>query len=177
MCVSLLRSVELGRRRTVASGSRDHETAFHSNQRLTGLEYLQDVLLEGIEGRRGARSPNSVNSIMAVVMAFVRYCRDHDWIGRVPPLRKIDVDDVMKGRPISGEKFDRMIAATPAVVGKDAAPSWMFTLNVLWESAFRIQDVMRFSWDDAEQIYPVWPRLRSQHPTIMVPLFSKEREK
>lgn len=140
---------------------------------LVSLEYLQDALLEGIEGRRGPRSPNSVNSIMAVVMVFVRYCRDHEWIDRVPPLRKIDVDEVMKGRPISGEEFDRMIAATPAVVGKDAAPSWTFTLKVLWESAFRIQDAMRFSWDDCEQIHPVWPRLRSQHPTILIPSSQK----
>jgi len=143
---------------------------------LASLEYLQDALLEGIEGRRGARSPNSVNSIMAVVMVFVRYSRDHEWIDRVPPLRKIEVDEVMKGRPISGEEFDRMIAATPAVVGKAASASWTFTLKVLWESAFRIQDVMRFSWDDAEQIHPVWPRLRSQHPTIAVPSSQKNRK-
>jgi integrase len=143
---------------------------------LASLEYLQDALLAGSEGRRGSRSPNTVNSIMAVVMAFVRYCCDHEWIDRVPPLRKIEVDEVMKGRPISGEEFDRMIAATPAIVGEDAAASWTFTLNVLWESAFRIQDVMRFSWDDAEQIHPVWPRLRSQHPTIIVPSSQKNRK-
>ena len=143
---------------------------------LASLEYLQDALLEGIAGRRGARSPNSVNSMMASIMVFVRYCRDHEWIDRVPPLRKIDVDEVMKGRPISGEEFDRMIEATPAAVGKEAAPSWIFTLTVLWESAFRIQDAMRFSWDDSEQIHPVWPRLRSQHPTIVVPSSQKNRK-
>ncbi len=82
----------------------------------------------------------------------------------------------MKGRPISGEELDRMIEATPAVVGTQAASSWALTLRVLWESGFRIQDVMRFSWDDAEQIHPIWPRLRSQHPTIIVPSSQKNRK-
>ena len=140
------------------------------------LESLQDALLAGIEGRRGARSPNSVNSMMASILAFVGYCRDHEWIDRVPRLAKIEVDEVMKGRPISGEEFDRMIAATAAVVGNAAAPSWIFALKVLWESTFRIQDAMRFSWDDAEQIYPVWPRLRSKHPTIVIPSSQKNRK-
>jgi integrase len=143
---------------------------------LASLEYLQDALLDGTEGRRGSRSPNSVNSMMASIMAFARYCRDHEWIDRIPPLRKIEVDEVMKGRPISGEEFERMIAATPGVVGESAAPSWTFTLKVLWESAFRIQDAMRFSWDDTEQIHPVWPRLRSQHPTIVIPSTQKNRK-
>jgi integrase len=143
---------------------------------LASLEFLQDALLDGTEGRRGARSPNSVNSMMASVMAFVRYCADHEWIDRVPPLRRIDVDEVMKGRPISGEEFERMIAATSAVVGDAAACSWTFTLKVLWESAFRIQDAMNFSWDDLEKIYPVWPRLKLQHPTIRIPSSQKNRK-
>jgi integrase len=140
------------------------------------LEFLQDALLDGSESRRGSRSPNSVNSMMASIMAFVGYCRDHEWIDRVPRIDKIAVDEVMKGRPISGEEFERMIAATPVVVGKAAADSWTFTLKVLWESTFRIQDAMRFSWDDTEQIHPIWPRLRSQHPTLAIPSSQKNRK-
>jgi integrase len=143
---------------------------------LASLEYLQDALLVGEEGRRGARSPNTVNSMMAAIMVFVRYAHEHEWIERVPPLRSIDVDEVMKGRPISGEEFERMIAATPAVVGEGAAASWTFMLKVLWESAFRIDDVMHFSWDEYEQIHPVWPRLRTQHSTIVIPSSQKNRK-
>ncbi len=143
---------------------------------LTSLEYLQDALLAGVESRKGTRSPNTVNSIMASIMAFVRYCRDHEWIDRIPPLRKIDVDEVMKGRPISGEEFDRMLEVTPTIVGIGVTPSWRFLLKVLWESGFRMQDLMRFSWDDLDQIYPVWPRLKSQHPTIVIPSSQKNRK-
>ena len=110
-----------------------------------------------------------MNSITAVLMAFARYCQRHGWIDSVPPLNKLDVDDVMKGRPITTEEFERMLAATPAVVGEMSAPSWQFALRVLWESGFRVGDLMDFSWDDDRHIHPVWPRHSGQHPTIIVP--------
>lgn len=136
---------------------------------LDALEYLQDQLLDGAESRYDSRSPNTVNSMTAAVMAFVRYCYRHEWIDRVPPLEKIDVDDVMRGRPITGEEFDRMLAAVPKVVGNGPAASWQLVLNVLWESGFRIADVMDFSWDDTTRIHPVWPRRQGQHPTLIIP--------
>src|SRR5207248_3368943 len=40
----------------------------------------------------------------------------------------------------------------------------------------RIDDVMHFSWDEYEQIHPVWPRLRTQHPTIVIPSSQKSRK-
>lgn len=136
---------------------------------LDALEYLQDQLLDGAESHYDSRSPNTVNSMMGAVMAFVRYCHRHEWIDRVPPLEKLDVDDVMRGRPITGEEFDRMLTAVPKVVGDGPAASWQLVLNVLWESGFRIADVMDFSWDDTTRIHPVWPRRQGQHPTLIIP--------
>jgi len=54
---------------------------------------------------------------MASVMAFVRYCQHHKWIDRAPRIEKLDADDVMKGRPITSEEFERLLNATPKVVG------------------------------------------------------------
>lgn len=143
---------------------------------LEAMEYLQEQLLEGAEGRYDSRSPNTVNSMMGAVMAFVTYCHDHEWIDRVPPVKKLEVDEVMLGRPITGEEFDRMLAAVPKVVGTGTAESWRFTLRVLWESGFRIADVMQFSWDDDERkIHPIWPSRSGQHATILVP--SKQKNK
>ena len=124
------------------------------------MEYLRTRLLEGAETRcnksdgkkRGAierpRSPHTVNSMMATVLPFFEHCATHGWCPEIKRLKKIKADDPMKGRPITGEEFDRLIEATPLVVGKGSAASWVFTLQVLWESAFRVQDVMDFSWDD-----------------------------
>ncbi len=143
---------------------------------LEAMECLQDQLLDGTEGRYDFRSPNTVNSMMAAVMAFVRYCYDHEWIGRVPPVKKIDVDEVMRGRPITGEEFDRMLAAVPKVVGAGPAESWRFTLRALWESGFRIADVMQFSWDDERKIHPIWPSRSGTHPTIVIPSTQKNKK-
>ncbi|MEZ6064057.1 MAG: hypothetical protein R3C19_27240, partial [Planctomycetaceae bacterium] len=133
------------------------------------LEYLQDRLLAGDESIYDFRSPNTVNSMMSAVMAFVRHCAKRGWIDSIPAVEKLDVDDVMKGRPVTGEEFERMLEAVPDVVGKESAPSWIFALRVLWESAFRIGDLMDFSWDDERHIHPVWPARSGQHATIVVP--------
>ena len=143
---------------------------------LEGVEYLQDQLLDGDESRYDARSPHTVNSMVGAVMAFARFCHDHDWIGRVPPVRKLDADDVMKGRPITGEEFERMLTEVPKVVGEGPAESWEFALHVLWESAFRVSDLMDFSWDDELRIHPVWPRRGGHLPTLIIPATQKNRK-
>jgi len=62
-----------------------------------------------------------------------------------------------------------MLEAVPAVVGQQHAESWQFTLKVLWESTFRVGDVMDFSWDDQRRIHPVWPNRSNLRPTLMIP--------
>jgi len=135
---------------------------------LDQLEYLQDRLLAGDECRYDRRSPNTVNSMMAAVMAFVRFSHTRGWIPSVPPLERLDVDEVMKGRPITESEFQQMLDATAGVVGQRAADSWQFALRVLWESGFRVGDLMDFSWDDRRHIHPVWSERPEVHPTIVV---------
>ena len=137
------------------------------------LEYLQNRLLAGDECRYDVRSPNTVNSIMGAVMAFVRFCHTRGWIPSVPHVEKFDVEEVMKGRPVTGEEFERMLESTPLIVGKQSAESWQFALRVLWESGFRIGDLMDFCWDDTRHIHPKWPSRTGHHPTIVVPSSQK----
>jgi integrase len=143
---------------------------------LERLEYLQERLLAGDEGRFDARSPNTVNSTMGAVMAFVRFCHRHGWIDRVPPVEKLDADEVMKGRPITPAEFERMLAATTDVVGTAAAESWKFVLRILWETGFRLADVMDFAWDDDRHIHPVWPTGAGLFPILVIPSTQKNGE-
>lgn len=140
---------------------------------LSNLEYLQEQLLEGAEGRYGTRSPNTVNSMIGAVMAFVRFCGKRGFIDQIPDLEPLDVDGVMKGRPVTGEEFDRMLDATDKVVGKQEAESWKFALRVLWFSGFRVGDLMDFHWSDTRHICPVWPSKKGIHPTISIPSSQK----
>jgi integrase len=143
---------------------------------LEAMEYLQDRLLAGDEGRYDHRLPMSVNTMMGAVMAFVRYCHVHEWIDRAPPLSKLDVDEMMKGRPITAEEFDAMLDAVPEVVGERSSESWKYVLQILWESAFRVGDVMNFSWDDERKIHPIWPRCKGDHPTLTIPSSQKNKK-
>jgi len=137
------------------------------------LEYLQDRLLAGDECRYDQRSPSTVNGMMKAVLAFARFCFVRKWIDEMPPIEKLDVDEVMKGRPITGEEFDRMLDACPKIVGQASAPSWQFALWVLWESSFRIADLLDFSWDDDRHVHPVWPTRGEDSPTIVIPSSQK----
>ena len=140
---------------------------------LERLEFLQERLLDGDECRYDRRSPNTVNSMLASVMAFARHCEQHGWIAAVPKLQKLEVEEVMKGRPITGAEFERMLNVTPKIVGQSVAESWQFALRILWESGFRVGDLMNFSWDDERNIHPVWTNRKGQHATIIVPSSQK----
>ncbi|MBC8116325.1 MAG: site-specific integrase [Candidatus Saccharimonas sp.] len=140
---------------------------------LERLEFLQERLLDGDECRYDRRSPNTVNSMVAAVMAFTRHCEQHGWITAVPKLQKLEVEEVMKGRPITGEELERMLDVTPKIVGQSVASSWQFALRILWESGFRVGDLMNFSWDDERHIHPVWPKRQGQHATVVIPSSQK----
>lgn len=139
------------------------------------LEYLQDRLLDGDLGRYASRSPNTVNSTLASVMAFARFCHRRGWIHRVPPVQKLQSDEVMKGRPITEAEYQLMLDAVPKVVGDGPAESWRFALRVIWESGFRVGELMNFSWDDLRCIHPVWPTDGRSLPTLLVPLSQKNK--
>jgi integrase len=56
---------------------------------------------------------------------------------------------MMRGRPIAGEEFDRMLAAVPKVRPQDA-PAWLHYLNGLWLSGLRLEESLALSWDQDE---------------------------
>ena len=140
---------------------------------LDHLEYLQDRLLAGDEGRFDYRSANTVNSTMGAVMAFVNFCFRRGWIAGVPNIQKLDADDAMRGRPITADEFQLMLDVTAEVVGDRAAPSWQFTLKLVWESGFRLADVMDFGWHDERHIRPLWPDESRLYATLVIPSSQK----
>ena len=58
----------------------------------------------------------------------------------------------MKGRPIAGEEFDRMLARVESVVGKDAADSWKHFLRGLWLSGLRLGESLNLWWDRDDRL-------------------------
>lgn len=73
----------------------------------------------------------------------------------------------MKGRAITAEEFERMVAAVPGVVGEEVAPHWRHYLRGLWASGLRLGESLDLWWDRPEKIFPVFPR--DGRPMLQVP--------
>jgi integrase len=73
----------------------------------------------------------------------------------------------MKGRAITAEEFERMVAAVPGVVGEELAPHWRHYLRGLWASGLRLGESLDLWWDRPEKIFPGFPR--DGRPMLQVP--------
>ncbi|MBO53327.1 MAG: hypothetical protein CMJ69_21430 [Planctomycetaceae bacterium] len=134
------------------------------------LDDIQSRLLAGESSRHGRpRSPHTVRSQMAVLFAALNWAALKGWTDPPPKILKIKTSKLraMRGRPLTGEEFDRLLAVVPTVVGDDAAQSWRFLLRGLWESALRIGEAMHLHWTDANEILPQWRPRRL--PTLSIP--------
>lgn len=100
------------------------------------------------ELRKLGRSEASIKSNLAHLKAALR------WAERVGLLAKAPAIDLpkraaeqMKGRPITGEEFDRMLAAVPKVVGTADAPEFERLLCGLSLSGLRVSEALVLTWD------------------------------
>jgi integrase len=73
----------------------------------------------------------------------------------------------MKGRPITREEFDRMLAAVVSVVGEAKATDWCHYLLGLWLSGLRLEESLDLWWDRPDKILPVFPK--EGQPLFQVP--------
>ena len=72
----------------------------------------------------------------------------------------------MKGRPITGEEFERMLAKVPDVVGEAAATSWTHYLNGLWHSGLRLAESLELHWDRDDKLCV---DLSGKRPMLRIP--------
>ena len=73
----------------------------------------------------------------------------------------------MKGRPITAEEFDRMVAVVPKKVGEEAAAPWQHYLRGLWTSGLRLTESLDLWWDREDRLFPVFPR--GGRPMLRIP--------
>ena len=72
--------------------------------------------------------------------------------------------NLMRGRPITAEEFDRMLEATAKVRPQDAE-TWRYYLHGLWLSGLRLEESLVFSWDDDS---PFAADLSGRHPRFRI---------
>jgi integrase len=86
-----------------------------------------------------------------------------------PQIRRARVSrgaKVMRGRPITAEEFERMLAETRKVVGDAEAGRWEFYLQGLWTSGLRLAESLELYWDRGEKLHPVFD---GRYPMLRIP--------
>lgn len=90
------------------------------------------------------------------ILVSLSWAHQIDLIPEVPkvkmPHRAKGIRKSMRSRPITGEEFDRILSSVARVRKQDSA-AWTRFLKGLWHSGFRIQELLRLSWDPAESWY------------------------
>lgn len=115
---------------------------------------LRKPFMDG-DGEKPGLAETSIKSYMAHLKAALRWAERVEIIVKAPKFPKLQrahVGDAAKGRAISVEEFDRMIAAVPKIVDEAKVQEWQRYLRGLWLSGFRIGESLALSWDDGAGI-------------------------
>lgn len=121
----------------------------------SNLATLQARLLAGYGSKLKSRSPHTVKGYMATLIAALNWAhRPMHWLPAAVEFDLLATDDPMKGRPLCGEEFDRMLEAVPKALASEGATadaaaveSWRQLLRGLWESGLRLSEVMALHWE------------------------------
>ncbi len=70
----------------------------------------------------------------------------------------------MRGRPLTGEEFDRLVAKV-ASVRKREPEKWQRLLRGLWLSGLRLSEALALSWDDGD---PISVCIKGKYPALRI---------
>jgi hypothetical protein len=126
------------------------------------ISTLQSKLRESRETAKGVAKPgcaeSTIKGYLSHLLSALNWAKDIGMLREVPKIRmpqrakKSGKAAPMKGRPITGEEFDRMLAAVPRVTGELSAPSWQRFLRGLWLSGLRLEESLALYWDRDDKI-------------------------
>jgi integrase len=127
---------------------------------------LQSMTAEAISRfaagmRKKGLSESTIDGYLGTLEAALNWGVDQGLLPKCPKFptvqRKKKTKNVpMKGRPITGEEFERMLASTEAVVGPDAAAEWRRFLTALWLGGLRRGEALQLHWDRQDRLHPVF---------------------
>jgi integrase len=123
--------------------------------------------------RAKGKAETTIQSYLAHLKAMLRWAVSQKLLPACPAFPKIQRKKKskgttpMKGRPITGEEFERMLAVVPAVVGEAAAPAWRSYLRGLWTSGLRLAESLELFWDRDDRLLPVFPK--KGRPMLRIP--------
>jgi len=84
--------------------------------------------------------------------AILNWGAEMNLLDKAPKVKMPIGADGMKGRAPTGEEFERMKAATAAVVGERLAADWIWDLEGLWWSGLRLGEAIALDWNDDRKL-------------------------
>lgn len=140
-------------------------------QRLAPVKYVDQ--LDGPHLKRWRLAMVSSGLSASTAASYVKHVHAvlgwgaENGFAKDPPRVRTGGTATMKGRPITLEEFERMLAATVKVVGRKHARGWKRLLRGLWTMGLRLGEALAMSWDDPTAIRPV--RLDKARPMLEFP--------
>lgn len=160
-----------------------YETTLNVFESAGKPQRLEDVTTERVlalvrELRKRGRSESTVAHHLRHLKATLRWAHRQGLLSVVPTFempKRVKGAKVMRGRAITTEEFERMLAAVPKVVENAAAPSWRFYLQGLWESGLRLSESITLRWDEAPEVIVV--DLSRRRPMFRIPAEAEKGKK
>lgn len=90
--------------------------------------------------------PTTVASHLRCLKVFFRWAKDKQQIAEVPNFPRVEGGKQSRGRGITTEEFERMLAAAEVVRPNDYA-QWQRLLKGMWLTGLRISEALILSWD------------------------------
>ena len=143
-------------------------------ERMLKPKLLRDVTGEApsryqlLQRQRGLKD-ETIKGYFAVISPMMKWAKQQkliSWVPAMPKQPRAKGQMMMRGRPISTEEFERMLVATPRIVGEMAAPSWLWMLNGLWWSGLRLAESLDLHWTDTSRLCVDFT---SRHPMFRIP--------
>lgn len=156
------------------------------------LADLSAIRLSGFQAalRQRGRSEDTIKRHLAYLLAALRWAKRQKLIREVPSVdlpKRVKGSKSMKGRPITGEEFDRLLAAVPKVrkigagrgrakgpvpasveeIRKRDCERWERFLRGLWLSGLRLSEGLDLRWDRKPGALCV--DLEARRPMMFIP--------
>lgn len=138
--------------RAKASTMRRHCEAAFNPSKLSAIG-AQHAAKLAADLRRSGASEHTVNCNVGLLRRFLRWCVRRQLLAREPQIRVVaKLPARGKGRPVTGEEFERMLASVAQVVGEDRAEPWRHFLRGLWLSGLRLAEALALHWTDSAEL-------------------------
>lgn len=119
--------------------------------------------------RTASLSEATIATYLGSVRAALNWAVDIELISAAPRVRipKTSGKRKSRGRAITGEEFERLLAAMHKHVGAPRFASWERLLKGLWLSGLRLGESLNVWWDNPQKIVPL--NIDGRRPTLCVP--------